>query len=97
MGSSLDGEYSVTRVYANVACYIPFMRFSRGGGRGRSVGGVTRWGGRLSVWKGVMWVGFCKGVFLGYFDDIFLGQVNWCELGSSYGVSLGNFEWTPAG
>ena len=45
--------------------------------------------------------GFCenffKGVFLGYFDGIFLGQVNVCELGSPYGVSLGNLEWTPAG
>ena len=40
---------------------------------------------------------FVKDVLLGYFDGLFLGQVNGCELGSSDGVFLGNFEWTPAG
>ena len=36
-----------------------------------------------------------KCVLLGYFDGIFLGQVNGYELSSSYLVSLEKFERNP--
>ena len=54
-------------------------------------------GVRLVVWKGVLWVCFVKGVFLGYLDEFFLGRVIWCEIGASDGFFLVIFEWTPAG
>ena len=38
---------------------------------------------------------FVKGVLLGYFDGIFLGQVNGYALSSSYLVSLEKFERNP--
>ena len=37
--SSIDGEYSVTRAAANVACYSPCVRRSRDGASARTVGG----------------------------------------------------------
>ena len=92
MGSSLDDKYSVTCVAAKAAWYIPYMIWSRGGASGRIIGGGGNMGGKLGVWKGVLWVFFVNGVLLGYFDGIFLGWVNGCELESSYGVFLGKLE-----
>ena len=43
---------------------------------------------RLGVFKGVLCVGFCKCVFLGYFDGGFMGWVNGCEMGL-----LDGFPW----
>ena len=43
MVSSLDDEYSVTRVAAKVDWYIPCVRCSRGGASGRIFGGRTGW------------------------------------------------------
>ena len=40
---------------------------------------------------------FCKRCVSEVFDVIFLRQVNGRELRLSDRVSLGNFEWTPAG
>ena len=48
-------------------------------------------GGSFGVWEEFLWVGFYKGVLLGYFRVSFLGQINGCELRSSDGVSLGTF------
>ena len=97
MGSSLDDEYSVTRVAANVAWYSPYMRWIRGWEIGRSVGGGKTW---VAGW--VFERVFCvcdsiKCVLLGHLDGIFLGQANGCELRSSDEVFLENFEWTTAG
>ena len=40
---------------------------------------------------------FLNGMLLGYSDGIFLGWMNGCELGASYGGLLRNFKCTPAG
>ena len=70
-------------------------------------------GGRLGVWKGVLWVFFVKGVLPGYLDGFFSGRVNGCELTASDSFScgilngpclgdlgvvlVGKFRWTLAG
>ena len=43
VGSSLDDEYSVTRVATKVAWYIPCVMWSRVGESGRSYGGRLEW------------------------------------------------------
>ena len=48
-------------------------------------------GGRLGVWKGVLWVFFRKDVLLDYLDRTLMGRINGCELGSLDGFSLGIF------
>ena len=50
---------------------------------------------RLGVFKGVLCGGFCKCVFLGYFDDGFMGWVNGCEIRLSDEFSLGTFLMDP--
>ena len=49
-------------------------------------------GGRLGVWKRVLWVWFSEWRVDGVFRWNFLGQVNGCELKASDGGFLGNFE-----
>ena len=43
MGSSLDNNYSVTRVATEVAWYSPCVMWSRVGASGRSNGGRLEW------------------------------------------------------
>ena len=76
VGSSLDDEYSVTRVVANVAWYNTCMICSRGGSCGNCFGG-----GKILMVGWVCRREFCgcvfgKGTLLGYFDEIFTGRVN---------------------
>ena len=97
VGFSIDDKYSVIRVAMKVAWYIPCLRWIKSGAIVRVVGGgkilVVGWVCR----RGLCGCIFVKGVFLGYFVGIFLGRVNGCELWSSDGVFLRNFELTPAG
>ena len=58
MGSSLDDEYSVTRVATKVTCYNPCVRWSRGGVSGRSDIGCKGWVVGWVYGRGVLWVWF---------------------------------------
>ena len=57
---------------------------------------MLRVGGRLGVWKGVLWVFISERRFAGVFGWIILGLMSGCELEPSDGVFLGNSELTPA-
>ena len=89
LGCIIDDEYSVTRVSAKVAWYIPYMKWSRGGTSRKSVGWGQGWVLSWECGRGFYGCDFFKGVFLGNLFGIFLGQVNGCKLGSSNGFSLG--------
>ena len=47
--------------------------------------------------RGLCGYGFVKGVLLGYFDGILMGQLNGYELRVLYDFFLGIFEWNPVG
>ena len=74
MRSSLEYEYSVTRVDAKTAWDSPCVRWSRGGSGARSDGGRILW---LLGWvygRGFVGYEFVNGVKLLYCDGTFLGR-----------------------
>ena len=60
VGSSLDDKYSVTRVASKAACYIPCVRWGRGGASARSVGGRIGWVVGLACGRGFSGYVFVK-------------------------------------
>ena len=53
-------------------------------------------GGRLGVWKEVLWLWFYEWRVAGVLMD-FSGAGKLAQTRASDGSFLGNFEWTPAG
>ena len=73
MGSSLEEEYSVTRLAKNKAWYSTCVIWSRGETNARSDRGILLW---VVVWVcGSEFFGsdFVNGVYLRYCDGILLG------------------------